>query len=1074
MKKYILLSSVIIIAAVSYSFRNRGDDPGKIKDGNNLPITVTSVDSKQMDANRIVTYYRNNGSFNRDPISGNAGFLWPKGETKFARYSSGMWIGAIVGNDTLMCIAEYDYEYLPGYVDNNGNPQGKDDPHYRIYKINKGDSLSNDYLNWPSDQGAYTDQNGKPVIIGDQTMFYSYTDGYPEAHNNNAGSTAPLKAQILQTNWAFKQKAGFLDDVIFTEYRIINRGDLPWTKCFISHWTDDDIGVATDDAVGCDTLLDLGFTYNFSGNDPNYGMAPPAVGFLYLRGGIIESQGDTLKYFSPPGSNNLILKPGYKFSGMSSFNMYTGGNPTVGDPSNYREAYLNMHGIRRNGTPWINPQTNQITKFAFSGDPASQTGWNETDQGDRRFMQTTGPLTVNPGDTQIVVVAQIIARGNSNLNSMIKLKQLTRSVKSFFNDNFDVSLTSPLPSVKNYSPGDGKIYLSWNDSCERVSFSNKLSGGTYKFQGYNIYRVKPNNYNPSSADTILLKTFDIIDGVKDIRDSVYLNDYEGIVYGIVQRGSDNGISRYIVLDKDTVSGESFISGTEYKFSVTGYYYDPIGGIYSLPKVYESPKYSNIIKVVPQILTPGTQVNYTYGDTVRTDQKDLAVMPIIIDPLILASASYTISFGLHDSVTVWNLSKTVNEVTSLIFQNEKDFFGQDTAKTYDGILFNNRFVKDSGIVRDPNISYNYSSNYKYPNTQKGWSYEPAENQWIQGPDTTAVITAKHITDRQFDSREIGMSFPTQNKFNNYRSKVQANKKFFTPVVGQNSILTGGPLRKIEIIFGQNSKSYRYTANNSPGDSLLTVGTFADMTEVPFSVFAVDELDSSGGTPRQLNTGFIDFDKDGSWDPDTTKLGNYHFTYIFASDYNPSAQTDYTDKNPLSGSPIFGFPTMDVMYAWLPRVKRSADGSPLTFTAGDKLTITPYRITRPDFVPGFPVKYSWEMTGSKTGDIQLASSEVNNIKAFPNPYYGTSELEYDSGGEKFIYFSHLPAQCKINIYSLNGSLVKSIDRNNSDPTSSLEKWDLKNSSGSKVASGMYIVYIDCFAAGVKILKIAVFTI
>lgn len=78
-----------------------------------------------MDGNNISTWYRNNGSFNRDPVTGNSGFEWPKGESKFARYASGLWIGAVVGNDTLIAIAEYDYEYLPGYVDNKGNPQGR-------------------------------------------------------------------------------------------------------------------------------------------------------------------------------------------------------------------------------------------------------------------------------------------------------------------------------------------------------------------------------------------------------------------------------------------------------------------------------------------------------------------------------------------------------------------------------------------------------------------------------------------------------------------------------------------------------------------------------------------------------------------------------------------------------------------------------------------------------------------------------------------------------------------------------------------------------------------------------------
>jgi len=195
-------------------------------------------------------------------------------------------------------------------------------------------------------------------------------------------------------------------------------------------------------------------------------------------------------------------------------------------------------------------------------------------------------------------------------------------------------------------------------------------------------------------------------------------------------------------------------------------------------------------------------------------------------------------------------------------------------------------------------------------------------------------------------------------------------------------------------------------------------------------------------------------------------------MFASTYNASEQADYISKNALSASLVNGFRALDVMYAWLPRVKKNSDGTPRTFTNGDKLTVYPYRITKPEFVPGYPIEYSWEVKGTTVSSSAITSAEIASINVFPNPYYGTSELEYDSGGEKFIYFSNLPLQSKIYIYTLDGILVKRIDRDNSDPNSSLQKWDLKNSDGSFAASGMYIVFVDCGSAGAKTLKIAVF--
>jgi hypothetical protein len=321
----------------------------------------------------------------------------------------------------------------------------------------------------------------------------------------------------------------------------------------------------------------------------------------------------------------------------------------------------------------------------------------------------------------------------------------------------------------------------------------------------------------------------------------------------------------------------------------------------------------------------------------------------------------------------------------------------------------------------------------------------------------------------------MSFPTSRTFRDVRTTIKANGQSLQPIATGNPILFGGPLRKIKILFGNSQKAYRYKptlGNVLLTDTILSITPYADMIDIPFSVFAVDELDSSNGTPKQLNVAFIDADADGTWNPDTTALSRFQFTYIFASSYDSIPNAAYTTKNLGQAGGVTGFSSTDIMYAWLPRIK-NVNGVPAQWTSGDVLTITPYRITRPDFVPGYPVKYSWEVKGTEFGNKQIASSEINRIKVFPNPYYGWSDLEYNDEGAKFIYVSHLPQVCNIYFYTLDGMLVKSIYRNQSDPNNSLEKWDLKNASGSYVASGMYLVYIDCKELGAKTLKIAVFT-
>jgi len=1086
MIKKILIFLIPIVLVFAYGFKPK-DKPTRTESGNNgniqnrilsNPNQVAAVDSKKLQANQISTWFRTNGSFNRDPSTGNAGFEWPKGQSKFARYASGIWIGAVVGGDTLLCIAEFDYEYLPGYVDDNGNPQGKDDPNYRIYDISATDT--SDYGAWrsiASQQGAYLDSLGNPLLLGSQTQFYSYTDGYPEAHGNNAGQTAPLKAVILQTNWSYAVN-GPLSSMSFSEFRIINRHNLPWTQCYIAVWTDDDVGSGTDDAVSVDTSLNLGLTYNFTNVDGEYGLAPPAVGFDYFRGPIVPgTQNDTVKYYSPPGSNNLVVKPGFKVLGVTAFNQYTNSDPSVGDPSNPREAYGNLRGIRRDGTPWINPLTNQITTYAYLGNPANGTGWNESDAGDRRFMQCSGPLEVQPNDTQSIVVAQVIARGTTNLESVRALYVADGLAQRIFDNNFQVPDAAICPTVLPYAPGNGKIYLSWNDTCEKITIPNKLSGGSYKFQGYNIYAVRSGTNGSNLTDRTLIASFDLIDGIGDIRDSIFIEEYGTYVYYVVQKGSDNGISRYIVIDKDFVNNVFLTSGTPYKFAVTAYYYDALGGPFSAPKVNESPITSCVITVTPQALTSGTSVSYGVGDTVYTNQRDLGVLPLITEPLNLVTADYTTTYGGTPAVPTWSLTKTVGSSTSTLLVDQKDFSGkQDTAQTIDGFLMVHQTIKDSGVVVDPNDNFYVSNNIPTYTRLPGWTYEPSANIFFQGPDTTAIITAKVITNRQFDSRSLGISFPTQNRFNNLRSRVRANgADLVTPTTGTNTLPIGGPLRTVQFVFGETSRAYRYApaTNVLLTDTSLVTTPYVDMVNVPFAVYEKDNLNATGNAPRRLNVAFIDADADGTWNPDETGLGRYQFTYVLTTDYSETPNANYVSRsgqpiNPGSGNPTFGFTSMDVMYAWLPRLATAGS----TWKQGDQLTVYPYRITRPEFTPGFPIKYSWSVIGTQIANSELASSEMGNVKVFPNPYYGGQSLETDPFN-RFVYFSNLPSVCNIYIYSLSGTLVRQIVRNNSDPNNSLEPWDLQNSNQIPVASGMYVVYVDAGSLGTKTLKVAIFT-
>jgi hypothetical protein len=116
---------------------------------------------------------------------------------------------------------------------------------------------------------------------------------------------------------------------------------------------------------------------------------------------------------------------------MTVFNFSVNDNSPDGNPVGYAQAYRLMKGLRRDGAVRINPVGPFPTTYAFTGDPVTNTGWVQSLQNDQRFMMSTGPVNVSPGDTQVIVIAQIIARGTSNLNSITFLRQYSSTAQQY-------------------------------------------------------------------------------------------------------------------------------------------------------------------------------------------------------------------------------------------------------------------------------------------------------------------------------------------------------------------------------------------------------------------------------------------------------------------------------------------------------------------------------------------------------------------------------------------------------------------------------------------------------------------
>ena len=112
------------------------------------------------------------------------------------------------------------------------------------------------------------------------------------------------------------------------------------------------------------------------------------------------------------------------------------------------------------------------------------------------------------------------------------------------------------------------------------------------------------------------------------------------------------------------------------------------------------------------------------------------------------------------------------------------------------------------------------------------------------------------------------------------------------------------------------------------------------------------------------------------------------------------------------------------------------------------------------------YSWKMDDISTvtqSDDQLKSA-LDMINVVPNPYYAFSQYERNRLDTR-IKITNLPERCSVNIYSVNGKLVRSFEKDS--PVTSLD-WNLTNNVNIPIASGIYLIHVDVPGIGERVLK------
>ena len=289
---------------------------------------------------------------------------------------------------------------------------------------------------------------GNPNFPADQVIWTVFNDLDSDTTHKFADSE-PLGLELQLTQWAFKSKDNW-NGIYYRKLRIINKGGVQISEdgskgsfwidsMYICLWTDGDLGNFSDDLVGSDPALNLGYYYNETNLDNEFrkfNLPPPSIGYLYLQGPRIPAQGESA-YF-----NGKTIAD-WKNLPMTSFTYNGTGNPFSSPSGSYETNTIFWYKILRGFAPLRGPDRLYVfppgidpTFFPFSGDPVTGTGHIDGlgkeysfRAGDRRTMIPSGPFTLAPGDTQEVVLAFVAGMGADRLSSITVMKHVARKLQ---------------------------------------------------------------------------------------------------------------------------------------------------------------------------------------------------------------------------------------------------------------------------------------------------------------------------------------------------------------------------------------------------------------------------------------------------------------------------------------------------------------------------------------------------------------------------------------------------------------------------------------------------------------------
>ena len=546
--------------------------------------------------------------------------------------------------------------------------------------------------NYNPDEGDYPDYNitgtnDNASLFGDQTLWWVFND---KGNIHTETEAEPLGLEIHAQAFGFTAD-NEVNDMTFYNYKIINRATTPLNDTYFGKWVDPDLGFYLDDYVGCDVGLGLGFCYNGDAEDEGaagYGFNPPAIGVDFFQGPLadpndgIDNDRDGVLDEGTDGidndnDNEIDELDEQEQIIMSKFVYYNNDFTVIGNPENGTHIYNYLRGIWKDNVPMTfggdghgsgSGSTTTECDFMFPGTSDDQfpgQEWTEQTAGnipaDRRFVQSAGPFTLQPGAVNEITIGVVWARAKSGgqTASINLVKVYDREAQALFDNNFNILNGPDAPDLEIQELDRQLVFVLSNSGISNninESYSEKdpyitkpinlLNSPNYEFQGYLVYQLANGTVSPGNLDD------------PDLARLIYRSDIKDDVTGIINQYLDPLLGVYTpieevasVLNSGVVG--SVDEGIQFSFEVTEdrfalgntrlinnktYYYMAVAYGYNMAEENASPYDVNAVDYdgrnqpfiagrrniqvysgIPHLTQPesqGTTLQSSYGDGVK--------------------------------------------------------------------------------------------------------------------------------------------------------------------------------------------------------------------------------------------------------------------------------------------------------------------------------------------------------------------------------------------------------------------------------------------------------------------------